>query len=324
MRRRRCATACIAAAGIAGTLLLALTSFAAPPTRPPRPRPAAWNATTTLERAVREQRAVTVAELFARARAAAGVAAAPTDASVARAWRRRRPTPLVVRAPRLAYVRVFKAGNDALHHHMLHVWANATAGPAVTFTFVRDPLARFASAYGEIEMRLTERCAGDAAAAAAAAVFLRAAPAARPRAFLADFLLGPGLAAYRGARAAGGESCLLREAVLEHAWPMASFVAPLRPGFVGRLETFDDDLRRLAARVGAALPWDPALGRHGAVAAERLSFEAARRRAQAALRSDAGVRRAACYLYFDDFSRFGYDVPPECRRLPVTTARGVP
>ena len=24
---------------------------------------------------------------------------------------------------------------------------------------------------------------------------------------------------------------------------MASFVAPLRPGFVGRLETFDDDLR---------------------------------------------------------------------------------
>ena len=51
MRRRRCATACIAAAGIAGTLLLALTSFAAPPTRPPRPRPAAGNATATRGRA---------------------------------------------------------------------------------------------------------------------------------------------------------------------------------------------------------------------------------------------------------------------------------
>ena len=284
---------------------------------------------STLEAALHGQRKVSPAELFSRARAVVGVAE-PIDAAaseaIAAAWTRRREKlpPLTTTGARLTYVRIFKCANDAFHAHVL-AWARgagAGAGRATTrFAFSREPVDRFVAAYAEVEMRLSERCALDAGALDLLGAFYASAAPGRVRAFIADFLLTDRLGRYRTFWSDGDDrgTRLLEEAVFEHVWPQASFVAPLALDFVGRLETFDADLARLGARAGTTLAWDPTLGVHGDRPNEKRAAAAAKVAARAAIATDPGVVGALCYLYFGDFAKFGYDLPARCRALPVTT-----
>lgn len=190
-------------------------------------------------------------------------------------------------------------------------------------------------------MRLAERCAVDESVRELVGHFVEM-PCSpdRVRAFVGDFLLTGRLAAYRAFWADGndGGTNVLTEAVFEHVWPQAAFVAPLRLDFVGRacgwfasaaadpffhpvgLETLDADVARLGRRVGAPLAWNPAVtGKRGGDApGERAATNAAKRAARAALADDATLLAALCYVYLGDFAAFGYDLPAACADLPVT------
>ena len=169
----------------------------------------------------------------------------------------------------------------------------------LTFTFVREPVARFISAYNEISFRSVffPNAAEHYSRPDVSHVRQPHGSSMRFRAFLRDLLSGAPIVD------------------IEHAFTSVGALA-MGVDFIGRLEHFDLDFARLLARLRLPVdtPFNRSAGAH-ASSADPLRDRAA---AAAVLREDADAA-AVCLLLLPDFACLGYAVPPasvpEVRRL---------
>ena len=163
----------------------------------------------------------------------------------------------------------------------------------LTFTFVREPTARFISAYGEISCRSIFEANADEHYMRHGVSHLRLPHGSthRFRAFMQDLL--------RGADMLDGEHAFASVGALE-----------VGVDFIGRLERFDDDWARLLALL--RLPADTAFNRSAGVHASSADPTRNRAAAAAVLREDAGVAAAVCLLLLPDYACLGYELPGAC------------
>ena len=170
----------------------------------------------------------------------------------------------------------------------------------LTFTFVREPMARFISAYNEISFRSVffPNAAEHYSRPGVTHVRQPHGSSMRFRAFLRDLLSGAPVVD------------------IEHAFTSVGALA-MDVDFIGRLERFDADFARLLARL--QLPADTPFNRSAGAHASSADPTRDRAAAAAVLREDADAAAAVCLLLLPDFACLGYALPhacvPEVRRL---------
>ena len=163
----------------------------------------------------------------------------------------------------------------------------------LTFTFVREPLARFATGYGEVSFRSVffPNAHEHYTRPGVSHVRLQHGSKARFRAFLHDLLQGaPVLDA-------------------EHVYTSVGALA-MGVDFIGHLERFDADFARLLRRL--QLPADTAFNRSAGAHASSADPTGDRAAATAVLREDADAAAAVCLLMLPDLACLGYELPPAC------------
>lgn len=163
----------------------------------------------------------------------------------------------------------------------------------LTFTFVREPMRRFISAYGEVSYRSVffPNAAEHYSRPSVTHVRLPHGSDTRFRAFLRDLLSGAPIVD------------------VEHVFTSVGALA-MGVDFIGRLERFDADFARLLARL--RLPADSPFNRSAGAHASSADPTRDRAAAAAVLRDDADAAAAVCLLLLPDFACLGYELPPAC------------
>ena len=249
----------------------------------------------------------------------------------------RRPTgffckgrPLLYSASRrLAYLKTPKAASLAIQDLFQkqfpdYRWTEAhepLPNGTVTFTFVREPVKRVLSAYGEIDVAYALRASPEARKAMHTAFDkihrnghreAHSGNASRLLAFLDD------LVAHRF----GGED--RAHWMPTHAYPQLNFLCNHRIDFIGRLEQQDADWAALQdlARIPPAerTPFPHGHGSSNKTTASGKCWMCEVKLADEQLPASPQVLPRLCDVFASDFHCLGYPVPPECRLRTGTEA----
>lgn len=199
------------------------------------------------------------------------------------------------------YIRIYKAGNDAIRENMERLGGKRRVLPRrggtrigandILFTFVREPAERWVAGYHELETRwfdenpinITEKCP--------ACIFTTFKRGSKERvwAFLHDLLALQLSSMYE----------------IEHVFPEAGILSRVpRLNFVGRLESFERDWKVLLHDhlQRPNYKWDSSLGRHNS----SMDLFSTKKAGLDLLQHDAGFTDILETLLFKDYLCFGY------------------
>ena len=216
---------------------------------------------------------------------------------------------------KMAFRHIFKAAGDTAFANLQQVTTgfaqqtysqlcnafHSTGQKHRAFTFVRDPISRFISGYGEIEYR------------------------ARTGLEWPDFdsfaKLLSGYPVGSSDRAAAFFEEFLRTGidVNGHVRPQLEFLQPLSGcplpmDFIGKTEHLVEHWEKLFAMQNETVP------KFDSLLAEHSHGERDKQAMKTFLASSAKYVRALCWLYLGDFAVFEYELPDECRQEPMQSA----
>lgn len=225
----------------------------------------------------------------------------------------------------VTYLRVFKANAEGIcqQHGMrrsrmpsafCHDGGGHSSASTFTFTFVRDPLQHFVSAYSEIVWRMQTKYqqAYQTCAKRGCYTFTSTglSDAERARAFLHDFVNGR----------MHSPCCPQTMAIDLHALPQAAFVLaaldgrlecmPKRVDLIGKLESLDGDWARIGETVGGFGAYNLSLAPKTHPKTSAQSGNAWRAAMDALLHNETslglGLRESFCRTLRHDFACFDY------------------
>lgn len=221
--------------------------------------------------------------------------------------------------PNASYIRIWKCGNNALmgnidaYYNANMSFTVAAAPPGMcTYTFVREPMERFASAYNEVEWRfINESITIKDPFPDSTFHTYPLGSAARVRAFvsdLAEFRLFKSMY-YKRLPSFYDEQ--LRGDVLHHIFPMSGVLAHVpHLEFVGRLSSFWEDWHAVKQLCGLQQirTFVPYLGDHESSLDPYGTYAAAAK----VLSEDCTVYCIMYHILVADFMCFDYKPSPRC------------
>eukprot|EP00890_Picochlorum_soloecismus_P003154 jgi/Picsp_1/383/NSC_00381-R1_hypothetical protein AURANDRAFT_61141 [Aureococcus anophagefferens] len=199
------------------------------------------------------------------------------------------------------YVRIYKAGNDAIRENMEKLGGKRRVLPRgrgtrigandILFTFAREPAERWVAAYHELETRWFEENSINMTDKCPACIFPKFKRGSKDRvwAFLHDLLALQLNSMFE----------------IEHVFPEAGILSRVpRLNFVGRLENFDKDWKALLHDhiQRPSYTWDPSLGKHNS----SMDLFNTKKAGLDLLQHDAGFTDILETLLFKDYLCFGY------------------
>jgi hypothetical protein len=239
----------------------------------------------------------------------------------------------------MAYLRIYKSGNNNLHENLKNnsatngkgsaLWAGRKSPldvpilPRITssllnsqvkplsslkvFTVVRDPMSHFLSGMTELFERPVptegKRTLND------------------PKAFLYSYLHESSLERAMNCtkRGTGKSGSCRRDGLITHIFPQMAFLntGNLGPGvrlLVGQLENIEEDIPEIMRRVGVNdFHYDPSLGQHKESSADTMHIK---ERIRKLFADEPRYQRAICWLLLPDYVCLPqYPIPDHCKSI---------